>query len=158
MLAPVGFIFPIIFISLLKATFTSGNNLTLQTSGFPNTMNTLNATQKEQQPNMQMKLKLPFRKREINKQTKPPQLIYAHKEEKLKETSQFGGIWMVFNGFAEWELLNDISTEFRPFLEKRGFHQSFINSSQVVPTAPILDTINITKGNLGAGYQCCLYP
>lgn len=31
-------------------------------------------------------------------------------------------------------------------------------SFQVVPTSHILDTINITKGNLGTGYQCYLSP
>lgn len=75
------FIFSIFLISLLKATFTNGNNLTLQTSSSPNTLNILNTIQKEQQPNMQMKLKLTLRKREINKQTKPPQLIYTQRGE-----------------------------------------------------------------------------
>lgn len=76
------FIFPNFLVSFLKATFINGSNLTLlclQTSGSPNALNILNARQKEQQPNMQIKLKLTLRKREINKQTKPPQLIYTQR-------------------------------------------------------------------------------
>lgn len=77
---------------------------------------------------MQIKLKLTLHKGEINKQTKPPQLISPQRGE-IKGDLTVGGIWTLVNGFSEWDLFHDISTNSYYCLEEREgvFPKSFMN-------------------------------
>lgn len=124
-------------LSFLKATSFNKNNLPLlylQTSKplifSPNALNILKAAQKEQQPNMQIKLKLALRKGEINKQTKPPQLISPQRGE-IQGDLTVGGIWTLVNSFSEWELFHDISTNADIVCEREEFspNHSFTGKS-----------------------------
>lgn len=162
MLALVELIFPNFLLSFLKATSINENNLPLlclQTSGSPNALNILKATQKEQQPNMQIKLKLTLRKGEINKQTKPPQLISPQRGE-IKGDLTVGGIWTLVNSFSEWDLFHDISTDSHNVWERELFPNHSLTEkcleSFPFPIFWMLLMINIKKRSLGS-YWCHLH-